>query len=355
MALALGLARRGLGRVWPNPAVGCVIVDVDGHVAGRGWTQSGGRPHAETEALRQAGSRARGATAFVSLEPCSHHGKTPPCAQALIDAGLARVVSAIEDPDARVSGAGHALLQAAGLAMRTRVLASQAAELNAGFFCRIKLDRPEITLKLATTLDGKIALPSGESRWITGESARAHVHLLRARHDAIMIGIGSVLADDPELTCRLPGLEASKPVRIVLDTNARLPLGSKLVRTAQSQPVWLLSAPNAETMALQAAGVKIITLPAGPNGLDLSLALKALAQEGLTRILVEGGAALATSLLRAKFVDRLLWFRAPAVMGAGIPAVASLGLASLGDMSRFRHQRTVRLGDDALETYRAAP
>lgn len=354
MTLALGLARRGLGRVWPNPAVGCVIVDADGHVAGRGWTQPGGRPHAETEALRQAGSRARGATAYVSLEPCAHHGKTPPCAQALIDAGITRVVGALEDPDPRVSGAGYAMLKAAGIVVRTNVLANTAAEANAGFFSRIQRARPLVTLKLATTLDGKIALTGGESRWITGERARAHTHLMRAQHDAVMVGIGTALADDPELTCRLPGLDASSLVRIVVDTKGRLTLASKLARTAATQPVWLLVSNAADTSVLQAASVKIIPLPGDDNGVDLSAAMKALAAEGLTRVMVEGGATLATALLKANLVDRLLWYRAPSLMGEGTPAVASLGLSRLGDMPRFRHEETIRLGEDVLETYRAA-
>ncbi len=353
MALALGLARRGLGRVWPNPAVGCVIVDPAGHVIGRGWTQDGGRPHAETEALREAGTKARGATAYVSLEPCSHQGKTGPCARALIDAGVARVVSAVEDPNPRVSGAGHAMLKAAGVAVRTNVSARQAQDLNSGFFSRIKDSRPHVTLKLATTLDGKIALPGGESRWITGDRARAQVHLLRARHDAVMIGVGSALADDPELTCRLPGVDASRLVRIVADTHARLSPASKLAQSASSQPVWLLTSPAADTAALRNMGVKVIALPLAQSGIDISAALKALAAEGLTRVLVEGGASLAASLLKAKLVDRLLWYRAPSVMGDGVAAVASLGLTGLGDMPRFQYEETIRLGDDVLESYRA--
>lgn len=354
MTLALGLARRGVGRVWPNPAVGCIIVDAAGHVAGRGWTQAGGRPHAETEALRLAGAGARGATAYVSLEPCAHHGKTPPCAQALIDAGIVRVVSAIEDPDSRVSGAGHAMLKAAGIALRTNVLAGPASVANAGFFSRVQRKRPQVTLKLATTLDGRIALTGGESRWITGELARAHTHLMRARHDAVMIGVGTALADDPELTCRLPGIDASTLVRIVVDTNGRLSLASKLGRTAASQPVWLLTSKAAEAGALGKSGIKVIRVPTGESGVDLSAAMKSFADEGLTRILVEGGATLATSLLKAKLVDRLLWYRAPSIMGEGTPAVASLGLAALGDMPRFRHEETISLGEDVLETYRAA-
>lgn len=352
MALALSLARRGLGRVWPNPAVGCVIVDRDGHVAGRGWTQDGGRPHAETEALAQALGRARGATAYVSLEPCAHHGKTPPCAQALIDAGVARVVSAVDDPDTRVAGKGHAMLTAAGIAVRTGVMATQAKALNAGFFSRVVRGRPFVTLKLATTLDGKIALASGESRWITGQQARAHTHLERARHDAVLVGIGTALGDDPELTCRLPGVRAAGPVRIVVDTKGRLPVASKLAATARATPVWLLSArPNP---ALDQAGVKVLHVPVGMNGVDLVAALEALGGEGLTRVLVEGGATLASALLKAGLVDRLLWYRAPSLMGEGIAAVTLDGLAALKDMPRFVREETISLGEDVLETYRPA-
>lgn len=355
MALALALAERGLGRVWPNPAVGCVIVDAEGRIVGRGWTQPGGRPHAETEALRRAGTRARGATAYVTLEPCSHQGKTGPCAQALIDAGISRVVSATEDPNPRVSGRGYSMLTVAGIALRTDVMSARAVSLNEGFFSTIYEGRPHVTLKLATTLDGKIAMTGGESRWITGERARAHVHLLRARHDAVMIGIGSALADDPELTCRLAGVDARRLVRVVVDSKARLPLSAKLVTTAGTQPVWLLTSADAKaTHALRQAGVKIVETPAAANGVDVSAALKALAREGITRVLAEGGATLATSLLKARLVDRLLWYRAPSLMGEGLAAVTSLGLAGLKDMPRFVREETRHLGEDALESYRAA-
>lgn len=355
MALALALARRGLGRVWPNPAVGCVIVDDAGHVAGRGWTQDGGRPHAETEALREAGARARGATAYVSLEPCAHQGQTPPCAQALIDAGVRRVVSALDDPDSRVAGKGHAMVQAAGIQLRTGVLAAEARAVNAGFLSRIQRGRPFVTLKLATTLDSRIALISGESRWITGDRARAHGHLLRSQHDAIMVGIGTALADDAELTCRLPGVKATGLVRIVVDSAARLELTSKLVTTAKAQPVWLVTSPAAEpsaVAALRAKGVKVIEVGATPSRVDLSAALNALAAEGLTRVLVEGGATLASSLLKARHVDRLYWYRAPSLMGDGVSAVASLGAAALGDLPRFAREETMCLGEDVLEVYR---
>jgi diaminohydroxyphosphoribosylaminopyrimidine deaminase/5-amino-6-(5-phosphoribosylamino)uracil reductase len=354
MALALNLARRGLGRVWPNPAVGCVIVK-DGNIVGRGWTQDGGRPHAETEALRRAGAAARGATAYVTLEPCAHHGKTPPCAEALVAAGISRVVSALEDPDPRVAGKGHAMLRAANITVDVGARANEARTVNAGFLSRIIKERPTVALKLATTLDGKIALPDGTSRWITGERARAHVHLLRAQFDAVMIGVGTAVADDPELTSRLPGMNAGRIVRIVVDTNARLSPTSKLASTAHKQPVWILTAPNTKAPAtLGAKAVEILPVPAAENGIDLSAALKTLAQRGLTRIFVEGGATLAASLVKADLVDNLLWYRAPAIMGEGISALGSLSLGELASLPRFRREETIRLGEDVLETYARA-
>jgi diaminohydroxyphosphoribosylaminopyrimidine deaminase / 5-amino-6-(5-phosphoribosylamino)uracil reductase len=229
MAAALSLAARNLGQVWPNPAVGCVVVDAAGRVVGRGFTQPGGRPHAETEALAMAGERARGGTAFVTLEPCAHHGKTPPCAEALIAAGIARCIAAIEDPDPRVSGRGLAMLRQAGIAVETGPLADQARTLNAGFLTRVTAGRPFVALKLATSLDGCIATRAGESRWITGEAARAFGHRLRATHDAIAVGSGTVLADDPELTCRLAGLEHRSPVRLVFDRRGRVPARAKVM------------------------------------------------------------------------------------------------------------------------------
>lgn len=355
MALALALARRGLGRVWPNPAVGCVIVK-DGHIVGRGWTQDGGRPHAETEALAQAGAAAKDATAYVTLEPCAHHGKTPPCADALVAAGVARVVSALIDPDPRVSNQGHAVMRAAGIVVDVGTGAAEARRVNEGFLSRIKNDRPAITLKLATTLDGKIALPDGQSRWITGERARAHVHLLRAQHDAVMIGIGTAVADDPELTSRLPGMNARRLVRIVVDTNARLSSDSKLAASAEQQPVWLLSAPDAKAPAsLAGKSVEVVSVPTAAGGIDLSAALKALAARGLTHVFVEGGATLAGALVKADLVDNLLWYRAPAIMGEGIAALGSLSLAELADLPRFKRRGTIRLGEDVLETYARAP
>src|SRR6266853_3702784 len=260
MRAALGLARRGLGRVWPNPAVGCVIVK-DGRAVGRGWTQPGGRPHAETEALARAAAAAHGATAYVTLEPCCHWGRTPPCADALIAAGLGRVVVALEDPDPRVAGGGVARLRAAGIAVEAGLGAAEAAEINAGFFQRVRLGRPLVTLKLATSLDGRIATASGESRWITGAPARERAHLLRATHDAILVGTDTVLTDDPQLTCRLPGLASRSPVRIVLDRQLRIPPTARIIAEARQVPTWLMTLSSANPgrqKSLRAAGVEVI-------------------------------------------------------------------------------------------------
>ena len=268
MRAALAQARRSLGRTWPNPAVGCVIAK-DGHVIARGRTQDGGRPHAEADALAKAGEAARGATVYVTLEPCSHFGKSPPCADALVRAGVARVVSAMEDPNPEVNGQGHARLRAAGIAVDVGEGADEAAEINAGFLLRVLSGRPLFHLKLASSLDGRIATASGESKWITGEGARADGHRLRSVHDAILVGAGTVAADDPELTCRLPGLGRYSPVRIVLDSRAGLAETSRLAMTARQVPVWLVctnaaSADRRET--LHKAGVEVITISASELG-----------------------------------------------------------------------------------------
>jgi diaminohydroxyphosphoribosylaminopyrimidine deaminase / 5-amino-6-(5-phosphoribosylamino)uracil reductase len=356
MRAALVLARRGLGTTWPNPAVGCVIVN-DGRVVGRGWTHPGGRPHAETEALARAGEAAKGATAYVSLEPCSHHGKTPPCADALIAAGIARAVVAIEDPDPRVAGAGAARLRAAGIAVETGVCAAEAGELNAGFFSRIGQGRPLVTLKLATSLDGRIATAAGASRWITGRATRERAHLLRATHDAVLVGTGTALADDPQLTCRLPGLERRSPVRIAIDGRLRLPATLHLFAEAGETPTWLATLPSADPERQRdraAQGVKIlVTEPDGDGGIDLVPLLQRLGQEGLTRLLVEGGGRLAAALLRAGLVDRLVCMRAPLVIGGdGVAAVAAFGLADLAAAPRFMLLSNETAGADVIDTYR---
>lgn len=351
MRAALGLAGRGLGRVWPNPAVGCILVR-DGRVVGRGATGPGGRPHAETVALAQAGAAAAGATAYVSLEPCAHHGQTPPCAEALIAAGVARVVYAAADPDPRVDGRGEALLRAAGIAVTAGVCRAEAEALNAGFISRVRRNRPLVTLKLATTLDGFIATSGGESKWITGAAARRRAHLLRAQNDAILVGSGTVLADDPELTCRLPGMAARSPVRVVLDRRLRTPPESRLMQTARSTPVWLFSAVDRPSGAFTAAGVELCALSATADGAAaMTEVMTILAGRGITRLLVEGGATVAASLLAAQLVDRIAWFRAPAVMGAGRPVVDGFAAGKIADLRRFRRIDCEPLGDDLLESY----
>ena len=356
MRAALELARRGLGSTWPNPAVGCVIVN-DGRVVGRGWTQPGGRPHAETEALARAGAAARGATAYVSLEPCSHHGRTPPCADALIAAGVSRVVSAIEDADPRVSGAGTARLRDAGIAAETGLCAGEAAELNAGFFRRVKLGRPLVSLKLASSLDGRIATSTGESRWITGPAARERAHLLRATHDAVLVGTATALADDPQLTCRLPGLEDRSPVRIVLDRHLRLPATLRLFTEVDQVPTWVVTLASSDPTrqaALAARGGKILAAePDAAGDIDLAALLQRLGDKGLTRLLVEGGGRLAVALLRAELVDRLVWMRAPLIIGGdGIPAVGALALGDLTSAPRFTLLSSEVSDGDAIETFR---
>ncbi len=356
MRAALSLARRGLGNVWPNPAVGCVIVR-DGIAVGRGWTQPGGRPHAETEALARAGAAARGATAYVTLEPCCHWGRTPPCTDAMLAAGIARAVIALRDPDPRVNGEGIARLEAAGVAVTEGVAEAEAAFVNAGFVSRIRAGRPLVTLKLATTLDGRIAAANGESRWITGAEARRVAHLLRASHDAVLVGAGTAAADDPALTVRLPGAMPNArpgPVRVVADGRLRLPLTSILVATARETPTWILTRPGndrARIGALAEAGCTVIEVPADPatGQPDLAEGLRALSQRGITRVLAEGGGTLAASLLRADLVDRLAWFGAPAVLGGdAVPAIGGLGLPGIGAMPRFRRAGLTEAGVDLL-------
>src|SRR5437868_4280336 len=287
MALALGLGRRGQGRSWPNPAVGAVIVR-DSVIVGRGWTQPGGRPHAEVEALRRGGDAARGATLYVTLEPCSHHGKSPPCADAVIAAGIARVVSAIEDPNPEVAGQGHARLRGAGIAVDVGLLAQDAARDHAGHFRRIRDRRPHVILKLAVSSDDRIAAAGYRPVAITGDATRARVHLLRAQCDAILVGIGTVLSDDPLLTCRLPGMEARSPVRVVLDRNLRIPGTSRLVQSARETPLWIVASSTAEApaaMKLGAAGAQVIRVAtAGTADLDLHAVLRTLAERGITRL-----------------------------------------------------------------------
>jgi diaminohydroxyphosphoribosylaminopyrimidine deaminase/5-amino-6-(5-phosphoribosylamino)uracil reductase len=358
MRAALGLARRGLGRVWPNPAVGCVLAR-DGIVVGRGWTQPGGRPHAETEALARAGAGARGATAYVTLEPCAHHGRTPPCAAALVEAGIARCVVALQDLDPRVDGGGLRMLREAGIAVELGLMEDEAAELNAGFLKRVRDGRPLVTWKAATTLDGRIATHAGESRWITGEAARRAGHMMRATHDAILVGSGTALSDDPELTCRIDGLEDRTPVRVVLDGRLRLPLTHRLVSSARATPTWMITlsaderGQEARRDAYLAAGVEVIEVAADPDGNpDLAEALATLGARGITRVLVEGGGRVAAALMRGGLIDRVVWFRAPVLIGGdGVPAIAAFGVDRMAAAPRLVRSGVSMLGDDTVETY----
>jgi len=350
MALALSLAGRGLGQVWPNPAVGCVLVR-DGRIVGRGWTQPGGRPHAETVALAQAGADARGCTAYVTLEPCAHHGKTPPCADALIAAGVSRVVCAGLDPDPRVSGKGFDMLRAAGIAVDTGLLEAEASRLQRGFLYRIGKRRPLVTLKLATSIDGRIATAAGESRWITGPEARRQVHALRLRHDAVLVGGGTARADDPSLTVRGFGA-VRQPVRVVASALIDLPKDGALACSAREVPLWLIHGPGADAGVWQAIGAETIETPLSGGRIDPAAMLWALADRGITRVFCEGGGALAANLLKADLVDDLVVHRAGLALGADARAgIGELGLGRLDEAPRFRLVDQSVAGDDSVETW----
>jgi diaminohydroxyphosphoribosylaminopyrimidine deaminase / 5-amino-6-(5-phosphoribosylamino)uracil reductase len=357
MQLALTLGRRGQGRTWPNPAVGAVLVK-DGVIVGRGWTQPGGRPHAEPEALARAGEAARGATLYVTLEPCCHVGRSAPCVEAIIDAGIARVVSAIEDPYPEVAGQGHAKLRAAGIAVDLGVGAAEAARDHAGHFRRLGDKRPQVILKLAVSSDDKIGAAGRKPHAISGETSRARVHLLRAQCDAILVGIGTVLSDDPLLTCRLPGMEARSPVRVVLDRALRIPSSSKLVRSARQTPLWVMTSELAEPAAatkLGAAGAQVIRVAdasMGAPGLDLANVLHALAEKGITRLLVEGGSRVASSLVAADLVDEFWLLRGPESVGAdGVAALDAMPLTALTGSPRFQLRASESLQGDTLSIY----
>ena len=354
MRTALTLARRGLGQVWPNPAVGCVIVK-DGRLAGRGWTQPGGRPHAETVALAQAGDAAKGATVYVTLEPCSHHGKTPPCADALIGAGVERVVCALEDPDPHVSGNGFAKLRDAGIKLDLGLLNDEAVDVNRGFLLHRTLGRPMVTLKMAASLDGRIATKSGESRWITGEAARHAVHLMRAEHDAVLIGAGTALADDPMLDTRLSGMAGTSPVRVIADSGLSLSLNSRLAVTADKIPTWICHRKDIDgsrKKAWASTGAKLIAVDEDNGRMVPADLLTKLAEMGITRVLCEGGATLAASLISDGLVDRLVMFSAGLTIGMeGTPVIGALGVGPLSDAQRFELSHTHQVGDDVMSLW----
>jgi diaminohydroxyphosphoribosylaminopyrimidine deaminase/5-amino-6-(5-phosphoribosylamino)uracil reductase len=358
MALALALGDRGHGRTWPNPAVGAVVVRDDGVgpvAVGRGWTQPGGRPHAETEALRRAGAAARGATLYVTLEPCSHQGKTPPCADAIIAAGIARVVSALEDPNPRVAGTGHRRLAEKGIAVDVGLGAEEARRAHAGHIRRVRDGRPHVVLKLAVSADGKAGLAGRRSAVITGEPARNRVHRLRATNDAVLTGIGTALADDPLLTCRLPGMADRSPVRVVLDSRLRLPVDSRLVDTASETPLWIMTSDDASWQrgeALLAKGAEVFRAPETAGRLDLPDVLKRLGKSGITRLMVESGPIVAAAFLQADLVDEAMLLRSPSSIGAdGIDALEGMPLEALTGSLRLTSVGKEQVGADTIEHF----
>jgi len=340
---AFAIGRRQRGRTWPNPAVGCVLVK-DDTIVGRGWTARGGRPHAETRALAAAGERARDATAYVTLEPCAHQGQTQPCAEALIHAGVARVVSAMDDPDPRVAGAGHRRLAAAGVTVTTECLPERARTEHHGYLTRTRTGRPALTLKLALSLDGKVALTAGTPTPITGRRTQRFCHRLRSDHDAILVGRGTVQSDNPQLTARLPGI-ADQPVRIVLDSHRQLDPHRILLSTANEHPVWICHgakcAPESDR-----PGVTSIACRLDSTGrIDSADALQQIGDRGITRLFCEGGPTVATSLLAAGLVDTVYVFIAGAVFGsAALPAVGTLAPILGG----FTLQSVDRCGNDSI-------
>ena len=357
MAAAIRLARKHAGLTSTNPSVGTLIVRDDGDgsmIVGRGVTAIGGRPHAETEALAQAGERARGATAYVTLEPCAHHGRTPPCANALVSAGVARVVGAASDPDSRVSGKGYAILREAGIEVVEGVLAAEAADAMAGYLIRSLRKRPEVILKLALSVDGMIGKPGEGQIAITGAVARRQVHLMRAGVDAVIIGIGTALEDDPELTVRLPGLSARSPARIVLDRQARLPADSKLARSARAVPLLIAACAEADAARkaeLERTGARMLATETYDDRVALPELLEDLAAQGMSSVLVEGGAATARHFLEEGLVDRIALFSGAVVIGEG-------GLAAPIDASRmppgFELVREASFGDDRYQEWTRA-
>jgi len=354
MQLALWLARRMLGRTAPNPAVGAVIADeTTGEVITRSWTQQGGRPHAEGHALARAGTRARGKTMYVSLEPCSHHGRTPPCAEAIVAAGMRRVVCAIEDPNPEIASRGLAVLRRAGIAVDLGLCAEEARWMAAGHILRMTQDRPFVQLKIAVSGDGLIAPGDGAPRWVTGPEARQFAHILRARADAILVGRRTVADDNPELTCRLPGLQRRSPRRVILDAKFRTPLTARMLQTAERVPVTIFGETGSSAPSYP-KGVEVRRMPPGPDGrLSLIVALESLAAEGVTRVLVEGGPTIAEAFLRADLVDEVVIGHGTETLGAsGRMPIGGAGLEFLRNPGRWQTVDERRIGADRLSVHR---
>ncbi|WP_417423933.1 bifunctional diaminohydroxyphosphoribosylaminopyrimidine deaminase/5-amino-6-(5-phosphoribosylamino)uracil reductase RibD [Hoeflea sp.] len=357
MAAAIRLARWHEGRTGSNPSVATVITrEIGGAqvIVGRGVTAIGGRPHAEPQALAEAGKLARGATAYVTLEPCAHHGRTPPCAEALVNAGVARVVAAATDPDDRVSGRGYAILRDAGIEVEQGVLATESARDLAGYLTRRVSNRAHVTLKLAVSRNGKIGRRDGGKVSITGEISHGQVHALRAQSDVILVGIGTVINDDPELTCRLPGMETRSPIRLVLDAGLRLPLGSRLAASARQTPVWVATAAAQDLEArtqLSALGVNFIASETHDGRIALPELLEDLAARGLSTVMVEGGAEVAQAFLAEDLVDRIVLLTGPDDINGDAVAAP---LTSQTIPSRFRSVATRTYGADRMDEYERA-
>jgi diaminohydroxyphosphoribosylaminopyrimidine deaminase/5-amino-6-(5-phosphoribosylamino)uracil reductase len=355
MSLALALGRRGLGNTWPNPAVGAVIVK-DGVIVGRGWTQPGGRPHAEVEALRQAKKSAQGATLYVTLEPCSHQGKSPPCADAIIRAGITRVVSAIEDPNPEVAGKGYEKLHAKGIAVDVGIGTAEARRAHSGHFARIQKARPFVTLKLALSKDDKAGLAGRKPAALSGEEARTRVFQMRSQSDAILVGIGTVVSDNPQLNCRLPGMLERSPVRVVLDASLKLPLATSVVATVSATPTWVFTSHKPSAIAeeiLQQRGCKVFRVGDENGKLDLDEVLKVLSEQGITRLMVEGGPTVAAAFVGADLVDEAVLLHADKTIGPdGIDGLEGMALSALTEALQSRGSE--KLGADTLETFERA-
>ncbi|MDH3581636.1 MAG: bifunctional diaminohydroxyphosphoribosylaminopyrimidine deaminase/5-amino-6-(5-phosphoribosylamino)uracil reductase RibD [Hyphomicrobiales bacterium] len=359
MGVAVAMARRGLGQVWPNPAVGAVLVsnDTTRQVVARGWTMPGGRPHAEAEALRRAGERAKNATLYVTLEPCAHQGVTPPCVDSIIAAGVTRVVCGVQDPDSRVCGRGVEKLRAAGIEVELGVLEDRALEVTLGHVLRVTHNRPQICLKLAIGSDGLVAPGDGAPIWVTDELARARGHLMRARADAILVGRGTIAADNPALSCRLPGMEHRSPVRVVLDSNLLIPRDARVMGTASDIPTWICCSSDASDerrSAIRAAGAETIEIKRRQDGLlDPASVAAALAERGITRLLIEGGPSVAGSFLEAGIINDVVIFQGQMAAGdTGLQPFGTAGAEQLANSDTFQRVERRSIGRDSMTRYK---
>ena len=352
MARAIELAARARGRTSPNPMVGAVLVSGDA-IVGEGFHARAGEPHAETIALAQAGAAARGADLYVNLEPCSHHGRTPPCADAIIQAGVARVFAAMRDPNPKVDGRGIARLRAAGVKVQVGLLGGEAVRLNEIYCTNMTTGLPQVTLKIGMSLDGKTATRTGEARWITGEASRRRVHEMRDAVDAVLVGIGTILADDPDLTTRLPGTDCRHPDRVVIDSHLRIPSRARVLAHRNRGRTILVAGPHAaesRVRELRELGAEVIVVDGGERRVDLRLVVERLFALGITSVLIEGGSEIAASSLEAGIVDKLVFFIAPLLIGGreAPPVIGGRGVGPLAEALRLRDVRWDAVGEDIM-------